>query len=44
MEQLAALAGVVAPALLEPAAAVGLKFSSKDLKSEKSLWQLYSWT
>ena len=39
MKQLAALAGVVAPA-----AAVGLKFSSKDLKSEKSLWQLYSWT
>uniref|UniRef100_A0A0D9Z9X0 Peptidase C1A papain C-terminal domain-containing protein n=1 Tax=Oryza glumipatula TaxID=40148 RepID=A0A0D9Z9X0_9ORYZ len=43
MKQLAALAGVVALALalLEPAAAAGLKFSSNDLKSEKLLWRLY---
>lgn len=38
--QLAALAaGVVA--LLEPAAAAGLKFTTDDLASDASLWELY---
>jgi KDEL-tailed cysteine endopeptidase len=42
--QLAALAaGVVALllALLEPAAAAGLKFTTDDLASDASLWELY---
>jgi len=44
-QQLAKLAGVVALlallALLEPAAAVGVKFTTDDLNSEASLWGLY---
>ena len=44
-QQLAKLAGVVAllalMALLEPAAATGVKFTTDDLNSEASLWGLY---
>ena len=43
--QLAKLAGVVALlarlALLEPAVAAGVKFTTDDLNSEASLWGLY---
>ena len=44
-QQIAKLAGVVAllalMALLEPAAATGVKFTTDDLNSEASLWGLY---
>ena len=44
-QQIAKLAGVVAllalMALLEPAAATGVKFTTDDLNSEASLWELY---
>lgn len=44
MKLAALLGGVVVVALLalqEPAAAGGLRFSKKDLKSESSVWRLY---